>query len=116
MRDLADGGHTEAQLQLGLMLTFGHGLEADPEEGRFWLRQAALQGVSAAQLNLGTIYARGIGTRVDLVQAWAWLTLAGDLDDKALGARDSIAGQLTVNQRRRAESMAGGLRQRMAPR
>ena len=59
---MAEAGDGRAQMRLGLMYTFGHGLAANAEEGRFWLREAALQGESEAQINLGVLHAQGIGT------------------------------------------------------
>ncbi|MEQ8496836.1 MAG: tetratricopeptide repeat protein, partial [Gammaproteobacteria bacterium] len=112
LRALADGGDGQAQTQLGVMYTFGHGVPADPEEGRFWLRQAALHGVREAQLNLGTLYARGIGTPEDPVQAWAWLSLAAD-GDHAIAARAQaeVAERLDAAALARARDEAARLRE-----
>jgi TPR repeat protein len=112
LRQLADGGDGEAQMQLGLMYIFGRGVPADGEEGRFWLRQAALQGLQEAQMNLGTIYARGINTETDLVQAYAWLSLAADRSPTARDARDELEGRIDVGALAAARAMVDELRQR----
>lgn len=107
--ELAHGGDAEAQMQFGLLNVFGRGVAADPEEGRFWLRQSALQGHIPAQINLGAIYAQGIGTTADPVQAYAWLKLAADDDVQARRALDDLATKLATTEKAGAETLAAEL-------
>jgi TPR repeat protein len=81
---LAKAGDGDAQsaiadLYLSELLT----VLAGPNELRriqntavWWYRQAALCGHTVAQLNLGDLYAKGIGVEANPVQAWLWLGLA----------------------------------------
>lgn len=115
LRDLADTGNAEAQMQFGLLNTFGRGVAVDHEEGRFWLRQSALQGYAAAQMNLGAIYAEGIGTTADPVQAFAWLKLASASNALAGEALARVAERITPEQRAEAEVMATELAGKAQP-
>lgn len=110
LRPLAEDGSAEGQLQLGMMYSFGGAHVLDHEEGRFWLRQAALQDLPAAQFNLATIYARGIGTEPDPVRAWAWFDLAAPAHPQAGAARDLVAAELDVAAIERATALAEELR------
>ncbi len=106
LRELADDGNAEAQMHYGLLNTFGRGVPENPEEGRFWLRQAALQSYVPAQMNLGTLYAEGIGTPADPIQAFAWLKLASDSNAQASAALARVAAGITAEQRAEAEILA----------
>lgn len=71
------------------------------------IREQALQGNSHAQYALGLLYAEGRGVAEDLVEAWAWLTLAvmrGDKDAEQL--RYVVAGQMQQEQFDEAERRA----------
>ncbi len=114
LRDLADGGDPEGQMQFGLMNLFGKGLPLNQEEGRFWLRQSATQGLAAAQVNLSAVYAQGIGTSVDPVQAYAWLAVAAAQDAKVKPALKEMATRLKPEQRSQGEAMARELGQKGA--
>ncbi len=107
LRELATGGDPEGQMQFGLMNLFGKGgLPLDEEEGRFWLRQSALQGLAAAQVNLSAVYAQGIGTKADPVEAYAWLALAAAQDDKIKPALTQMASKLKPEQRSQGDALA----------
>ena len=93
-------------MQFGLMNLFGKGLPLNEEEGRFWLRQSALQGLVGAQVNLSAVYAQGIGTGADPVQAYAWLSLAAAQDDKIKPMLAELASRLEPGQRTQGEAMA----------
>ena len=66
----------------------------------WWYRQAAECGHTIAQLNLGDLYARGIGVEADRVQAWMWFGLAAGAGNiwaaqrQADVGRDMATGQL----------------------
>ena len=107
---LANAGDPEAQMQFGLLHVFGHGSSVDYEEGRFWLRQSALQGYTAAQINLGSIYARGIGTDVNLIKAYAWLKLGAEDSPIADKALKDVHQHIKENDQKMAEAMLTRLR------
>lgn len=73
LRGLAEGGHAEAQFQLGLHLAHHPGNEA---EAARWCAAAARQGLAAAQFNLGLLYAAGHGVAEDADTAERWLRLS----------------------------------------
>ena len=114
LHELVDAGEPEAQMQYGLMHTFGHGVPLDHEEGRFWLRQSALQGLTAAQINLGAIYAEGLGTDPDLVKAFAWLTLGAENSRAANQALEQVSQRIKLEDRALAEAMITELRRKTA--
>ena len=114
LRELADGGDPEGQMQFGLMNLFGQGLPLNEEEGRFWLRQSALQGWAAAQVNLSAVYAQGIGTHADPVQAYAWLAVAAAQDSKVKPALTEMAARLKPEQRSQGEALARQLESKRA--
>ncbi len=113
LRELADAGEPEAQMEFGLLNLFG-GLPKNEDEGRFWLRQAALQGLADAQVNLGAVYARGLGITPDPAEAYAWLTLAAEQDPKARPALDAVAGKLSPSERSDADARLTDLRVKVA--
>lgn len=68
---------------------------------------AADQGVAAAQLNLGVLYALGEGVPEDDVRAFAWLNVAAAQGSKkAAEAKDEIRQQMTAEQISRAQNIS----------
>src|SRR3546814_3366572 len=55
----------EAQHNLGYLYERGHGVGRNPAEAAVWYRNAAIQGVRAARLNLAKLYATGEGVPQD---------------------------------------------------
>ena len=74
-RMAADQGLAEAQFNLGNM--YNNGVAKHYAEAMRWYRLAADQGLATAQFNLGLMHANGRGVPKDLVQAHAWLNIAG---------------------------------------
>ncbi len=58
---LAEGGHAQAQLRLGMLYHQGKVVAADHEIAARWYRAAADQGLAEAQFNLGNLYLLGEG-------------------------------------------------------
>ncbi len=52
-----------------VMLYPGKGVKKDEQQAAIWMRKAAEQGLSAAQVQLGEIYYYGLGVERDYVQA-----------------------------------------------
>src|SRR4029077_12691228 len=70
---LANSGSTQAEFRLGLAYQYGHGVEQSAYEAARWYRMAANSGDSAAQNNLGFLYATGPdGVVRDLAEAARW--------------------------------------------
>lgn len=80
---LAESNNLNAQIHLGMMYTFGQSVQEDHDEGRFWLERAASQGAHEAQLNLGNIFAEGLGVEKNLPLAFAWYAISADNGDEA---------------------------------
>jgi TPR repeat protein len=59
LAELAEGGHAEAQLELGLLYAAGVGVAQDFEQAVTWLRKLADQGHAEAQYHLGTVFHEG---------------------------------------------------------
>jgi TPR repeat protein len=92
LTELAEQGDAEAQFFLGAMLmhNFGQNVPQNPAaaaegfrnaatEAAKWYRRAAEQGHTDAQFHLGLLYHTGYDIDKDLVEAHAWMTLAGIL-------------------------------------
>ena len=104
---LAEQGDADAQFNLALMYTNGHGVPQDYKQAVKWYTKAAEQGDAEAQYNLGTMYAIGQGVPQDNVYAHMWFNLAAvDGDEKASGKRDIIAKRMTTEALSKAQSLA----------
>ncbi|MFT4580803.1 MAG: TPR repeat protein [Gammaproteobacteria bacterium] len=105
---LAEDGNADAQVTLGMMYTFGQGnIAQDFDEGRFWLKLASNQKSGTARLNLGNIYAQGIGVERDLVRAHAWYALSAKAGDSAGESyRDTLALELNHQELEQAKLLA----------
>lgn len=49
-------GYAQAQFNLGLYYENGWGTLSDPQQAIKWYKKAAEQGMTKAQVNLGTLY------------------------------------------------------------
>ena len=115
-RKLAENGRPEAQAALGMMYVTGIGLKADPEEGRFWVAEAARQGFTPAQRQLGDLHAAGVGGERDLVEAQAWYALgAAQGDDEAGQRAAAVMKELTPENREKARARLKALGPEAAP-
>ena len=111
LRAQAEQGHASAQYNLGVTYDEGLGVSEDDAEAVRWYRLAAGQGHSTAQYNLGVMYANGRGVPQHDVTAHMWFNLAasrstGDLRDRAVRNRYTVAEQLTAVQRAEAQRLA----------
>lgn len=79
---LAKHGNCSAQFMLGVTYDCGHfDVEQDLSIAAYWYRKAAEQDSSSAQLNLGMMYARGIGVTQDYNVACKWYRKAAEQDN-----------------------------------
>lgn len=78
LRDRAQGGDAQAQLNLGALLATGRGGTRDLDQAARWYRKAAEQGSPGAQYNLGTLYAQGEGLKRDMTEAVRWWRKAAE--------------------------------------
>ncbi len=78
LEPLARKGHAKAQVTLGIMYDFGHGVERDPVKAVEWYEKAAAQGNSSVQHDLGVKYFKGQGIPQDYGKAAAWWRMAAE--------------------------------------
>ncbi len=107
---------SEAQFNLGYLYDRGFGVERRPRVAADWYRKAAERGLGQAQYNLGVLLAGGGrrgGPGVDIVAAWAWLSLASEngIEDAA-GVRGQIERNMSETElaeaRKRLEAHKSG--------
>ncbi len=72
IRPLAESGDSQAQVTLGVMYDFGHGVEKDPGEAIKWYIKAAEQGIPIVQHDVGVKYFQGQGVEQDFTKAIYW--------------------------------------------
>jgi len=75
---LAEGGHRDAQFNMGLMYENGFGVGADSAQAARWYRLAAEQDDRTAQAYLGEMYAQGLGVERDDIEALRWYRSAAE--------------------------------------
>lgn len=69
---LAEEGDSEAQVTLGIMYDFGHGVAKDPVAAIKWYIKAAEQGIPVVQHDVGVKYFQGQGVEQDYLKAAYW--------------------------------------------
>lgn len=77
-RPLAEGGHRDAQFNLGLLYENGLGVPADGAEAARWYRRAAEQHDRQAQAYLAEMYAKGLGVERNDIEALYWYRQAAE--------------------------------------
>lgn len=80
LRKAANGGHADAQYNLGMMYYKGHGVKSDDAEAFAWLNKAADQKHPLALCVLGLAYLTGDGVDRDLESAHDYLTQSAEQD------------------------------------
>lgn len=78
LKPLAEEGNSEAQVTVGIMYDYGHGVEANPEEAFKWYKLAAEQGIPVVQHDLGVKYFQGIGVEQDYAEATKWWEMSSN--------------------------------------
>jgi len=81
LRERAEDGDPEAQLNLGVLLAAGRGAAPNLQEAARWYREAAEQGNAAAQNNLGQAYLQGQGVGMQPDTAARWFRAAAQQGD-----------------------------------
>jgi hypothetical protein len=96
LRRAAEQGYARAQCRLGAVLE----VRGETAEAAEWYRKGATQGLADGAFGLGGCYARGLGVKKDLPEAYKWLVFAA-----ARGRPDStnvlkiIDGMMTHEER-----------------
>ncbi|MES2036288.1 MAG: tetratricopeptide repeat protein [Pseudomonadota bacterium] len=104
-RKAADQGYADAQYSLGILYVTGTGVARDYNKARELFQQAANQSNASAQYQLGLLYLKGRGVTANLVEAYKWLSLAGDYDDSEV-FRKYVAAKMSKEEIAEAQSLA----------
>lgn len=81
LKQRANQGNVESQLQLAFMYASGDGVDSDLEQAFLWFTKAAEQGNVDAQFYLGVMYFEGDGINQDSQAAFKWFSLAAEQGD-----------------------------------
>lgn len=113
---LRDRGSPYGCRLLGRIFDHGGGdVTRDPRQAAEWFLKAALAGDAESQAEMGLRYERADGVVRDLVEAYAWATLAAPVRSTGAVRRlDHLGPQLTPGEHARAEAIAAA--RRVAPR
>lgn len=69
---LAEKGHAEAQLFMGVLYRYGFGVDRNPPQSAKWFKRAADNGDVDAQNEVAFIYEQGWGVKRDPAEAERW--------------------------------------------
>jgi len=72
LKPLAEQGDSQAQITMGLIYDYGHGVEKNPAESIKWYLMAAEQGVPLVQHDIGVKYFQGQGVEQNYLEAAKW--------------------------------------------
>lgn len=78
LKPLAEQGNSQAQITMGLMHDYGHGVPRDPTQSIKWYRMAAEQGVPLVQHDLGVKYFQGQGVEQNYKEAAKWWEMSSN--------------------------------------
>jgi hypothetical protein len=111
VRTEAERGDAKQQNILACTYAYAYGSGKDLAEAAKCYRQAADQGLSTAQFNLGRAYYNGLGLVQDHVQAYMWISLASPHANVNDGKRyaaicDRVAAKMNPTQIAEAQRLA----------
>ena len=78
LKPLAEDGDSQAQITMGLMYDYGHGVDKNPAESIKWYRMAAEQGVPLVQHDIGVKYFQGQGVEQNYLEAAKWWEMSAN--------------------------------------
>lgn len=78
LKPLAENGNSQAQITLGLMYDYGHGVEKNAATSIKWYRMAAEQGVPVVQHDIGVKYFQGQGVEQNYAEAAKWWEMSAN--------------------------------------
>ena len=102
-------GNSDAQVRLADMYIYGQGVSQNCEQGLVLLRSAAQMANAQARGKLGALYATGKCVPQDRVQAYRWLTLALNDDQRSEWTeknREIVWRQMSPKERSKAATAA----------
>lgn len=86
----AKTGDVDAQNEIGIAYSEGHGIKADQKGAVYWFRRSAENGYAIGACNLALHYARGWGVRKDTVLMMKYVFAAHALDGLKCNPADFI--------------------------
>jgi TPR repeat protein len=93
-RNLADRGHVDGMVAVGILLTEGLGVQANEMEGVEWLRRGCAAGSTQALYELGSVYYTGLSGVVEEDEARAFEMFANAAEKHHVGACFMVADML----------------------
>jgi hypothetical protein len=93
-RNLADRGHVDGMVAVGILLTEGLGVQANETEGVEWLRRGCAAGSAQALYELGSIFYTGLSGVVEEDEARAFDMFANAAGKHHVGACFMVADML----------------------
>ena len=107
----ANNGNVIAMHNLAVLYATPNAIAEKPDNvmAFSWFKQAAEHGVRDSQVNLGIFYTKGVGTAVNLIEAYKWFDVAAKAGDKdAESKREIVAQALRPDQLDSAKSISEG--------
>lgn len=102
----ADNGQARAQHIIGTLYSKGSGVAQDHVQAVYWYRKSADQGDMLGLSALGFCYLRGEGVEKNLIEAYAYLKLAGSMFKKSF---NDIEASMAPEQKLLAEARTKAL-------
>jgi Sel1 repeat-containing protein len=75
--EAAKNGRADAMYKLGLMYEKGQGINQNAKKAIRHYKKSAIKGYPLAQYRFGLMYEKGSGVKQSLINAYAWLVIAG---------------------------------------
>ena len=105
LKQAADGGHSDAMLQLGKLYRSGYRVPQNYDYAEKWVRAAAEAGNSEAMVELGRMYRAGLGVKPDAVKAYVWFNrAAAAMNMDGAHERDIIGLKLSADELKAAQT------------
>lgn len=96
----AKNGRADAMYKLGLMYEQGHGVKQNSKKAIRYYQKSAKKGYPLAQYRFGLMYKNGIAVKQNIVNAYAWLVIAGHYFIYDTINKDDEDYELTDNKKR----------------
>lgn len=109
--EAAKNGRADAMYKLGLMYELGEGVNQNHKKAIRNYRKSAQKGYPLAQYRFGLMYEKGNGVKQNIINAYAWLVIAGHyfiydtikLDENTVQTNDSQKNKLLFFQQQEKE-------------
>ena len=107
LRPLAEKGHAEASVTLGVMYEEGLGVTQSYSAAFEWFKLAAEGGNNIAHAKMGIYYIQDLAVGRDVIKAYMWLSIAESGGSKiATKGLALLEDKLNTNQKNQAQELA----------